>query len=393
MGLGFAPQGIFGSLMLLTTPQLLAALHVPETRIAAVTAIGLIPGFCGFLLSPLLDWRFRRRSYAIGLSIIGAVCAFGALMSMGDLGLLTALLVVGYLACNLGMAAVGGWFAGLTRPQDQAGLGAWFTVFNIGGFGLVGAFATPLLRAAPYALGAGILGLVVLAAVPLFVFLPCESADDRLAHESFRAFGRDIVALLRTPAVLWTLLLFTMPATAFALTNTLGGLGADFRTSEQLVSLLGGAGAGIAGVVGSLMIPPLGKLIAPRPLYLWVGGVGALFTLSLVLLPRSPATFGLAMLGENVFQCAAFAVSNFIILRTIGHGNPLAATQFGLLSAASALPLSYMQYIDGQAYGSGGVNGAYLADSLISGAACVVLALLFWGLRRHIPPISAPARD
>ena len=104
-------------------------------------------------------------------------------------------------------------------------------------------------------------------------------------------------------------------------------------------------------------------------------------------------TFGVAMLGENVFQSAAFSVANFIILRTIGHDNPLAATQFGLLNAAGALPLSYMQYIDGQAYGLGGVNGSYLADSLISGLACAILALLLWSLRRSIPPIAAPARD
>ena len=393
MGIGFAPLGVFGSVMLLTTPQLLAANHVPEPQIAAVTAAGLIPGFCSFLLSPLLDWRFARRSYAIALTVIGGVCAFGALMCMRNLAALTALLVLGNLASNLGVAAVGGWFAGLTRPEDQGNLGAWLTVFNIGGFGLVGAVATWLLRALPYPLGAALIGLLVLSAIPLFVLTPCRPADDRLAHESFRAFARDIMALLRKPAVLWTLLLFVMPATAFALTNTLGGLGADFKTPEWQVGLFGGAGAGVAGIFGSLMIPQLGKAIQPRPLYLYVGGVGALFTLGLVFLPRNAATFGLAMLGENVFQCAAFAVTNFIILRTIGQDNPLAATQFSLLNAAGALPLAYMQYVDGQAYGLGGVNGSYLADALISGAACAALALLLWGLRRQIPPISAPQRD
>ena len=393
MGVGFAPLGVFGSVMLLTTPQLLAAHHVPEPQIAAVTAVGLIPGFCSFLLAPLLDWRFSRKTYAIAFTFVGAACAFAALMRINDLAQLTTLLVVGNLASNLGVAAVGGWFGGLTRPQDQSALGAWLTVFNIGGFGLVGAISVRLLRELPYPLGAALIALTVLLAIPLLLATPCPPADGRLARESFRDFARDLLALLRKRLVVWTLLLFVMPATAFALTNTLGGLGRDFKTSEALVGLLGGAGATVAGVFGSLMIPQLGKAIAPRPLYLWVGAVGALFTLSLVLLPRNPATFGLAMLGENVFQCAAFSVSNFIILRTIGHDNPLAATQFGLLNAASALPLSYMQYVDGQAYGFGGVNGSYVADSLISGAACAVLALLLWGLRRRIPPISAPARD
>ena len=257
----------------------------------------------------------------------------------------------------------------------------------------MGAVSVWLLRDLPYALGAGLIAVSVLIAIPIFLATPCQPADGRLAHESFRAFAQDVLSLLRKPAVLWTLLLFVMPATAFALTNTLGGLGRDFKTSENLVGILGGAGAAVAGVFGSLMIPQLSKAIAPRPLYLWVGGIGAVFTLSLVFLPHNPATFGLAMLGENVFQCAAFSVANFIILRTIGPDNPLAATQFGLLNAAGALPLSYMQFVDGQAYGWGGVNGSYLADSLLSGGVCVALALLLWGLRRYIPPISAPAPD
>ena len=138
-------------------------------------------------------------------------------------------------------------------------------------------------------------------------------------------------ALLRQSAVLWTLLLFMLPAASFALTNALGGFGNDFHTPERLVSLLGGAGLLAAGLFGSLMVPVLAKKVPPRPLYLAIGGIGALFTLILAATPHVPATFSLAMLGENVFQAAAFAVENMIILRTIGQDNPLAATQFGLL--------------------------------------------------------------
>ncbi len=66
----------------------------------------------------------------------------------------------------------------------------------------------------------------------------------------------------------------------------------------------------------------------------------------------------------------------------------MAATQFGLLTAAGSLPLAYMQAIDGHFYGFlGGVNGSFLADAAVSAAGCVVLGLLFWGLRRRIPAI------
>jgi len=196
-----------------------------------------------------------------------------------------------------------------------------------------------------------------------------------------------VLGLLRKPTVLWSLLLFMLPAASFALTNTLGGFGAQFGASERMVSLLGGVGLTVAGVVGGLAVPVISRRLPLRPLYLLVGGGGAAFTLLLLLLPHTPAAFGLALLGENVFQAAAFSVENAIILRSIGRDNPLAATQFALISAATSLPLAYMQYLDGQGYGLGGVNGSYLVDALVSGGAVLTLAAILWTWRRRIPAI------
>ncbi len=385
MGFGFLPLGVFGGIMLIAVPQLLAANHVPEPQIAAVTAVGLFAGFGSFLLAPLLDWRFSRKTYAIGLTLSTAACLVGALLTIRDLPVLTAFLFTGSLASSLCIAAVGGWFGNLTDARDKGALGAWFTVANIGSGGVTVTVAVPLLPSLPYALGAGALALLLLSVLPLFVWIGCPPADGRLAHESFRAFARDVMALLRKASVLWTLLIFLAPGASFALTNTLGGLGRDFSTSEKLVALLGGVGAVVAGVAGSLLVLPISKRIPPRPLYLLVGAVGAAFTLTMILLPRAPATFGLALMGENVFQAAAFSVGNLIILRTIGKDNPLAATQFGLLNAASILPLTYMQVIDGQAYGLGGAGGSLAADALVSGAACALLAVVLWVFRRKVP--------
>jgi MFS transporter, PAT family, beta-lactamase induction signal transducer AmpG len=387
MGFGFLPLGASGAVMVITVPQLLAANHVPEQQIASVTAIALTPGFISFALAPLLDWRFTRRAYAIVLAVIGALFTFAALLAVPNVNLVTAMLFSSNMAISLCVSAVGGWFGNVTRTEDKGALGAWFTVSNVGAGGLVAALAIYLLRELPYAFGAALVSLLVVAALPLFIWTDCPPADGRLASESFRDFVRDVLALLRRPTVLWTLLLFLLPSASFALTNILGGVGHDFATSEKMVGLIGGMGVAVAGVVGSLLVPGLAKRVAPRPLYLLVGGAGAAFTLILILLHRTPATFGLAMLGENVFQAAAFSVANVITLRTIGHDNPLAATQFGLLTGATVVPLSYMQSIDGGAYGFGGVTGSYLADALISGGACVLLALVLWLLRRGIPVI------
>ncbi|HEY2069999.1 MAG TPA: MFS transporter [Rhizomicrobium sp.] len=375
LGLCNLPLGLYGAVMLMTLPQILAANAVPEPRIASITAIGLLPGFCSFLVAPLLDWRFSRRTYAIAFTVIAAVLQFAALMFVRNLEVLTVCLFVGMFAVQLNVAAIGGWFATLTPVEKKGSLGAWLNVGNGLGFGVTAIIAIFLLRDLPYAVGAVILSLLLLLPVPVLFAMASLPADRKLAGESFRSFFRDIVDLVRRPAVFWTLLLFIMPAASFALTNTLGGIGHDFHASEKLVGLIGGVGVTIAGVVGALMVEPVLRRRSPLTIYLWVGVLGAAFTLSLIALPLTPLVFSLAVLGENLAQSSAFTVQNTITLRTIGEDNPLAATQFAFLTSATALPISYMQALDGQAYGYGAAAGSFLADGALTLCACIILAI------------------
>jgi PAT family beta-lactamase induction signal transducer AmpG len=142
------------------------------------------------------------------------------------------------------------------------------------------------------------------------------------------------------------------------------------------VALMGGAGVIVAGVFGSLIVPVLAKRAPPLPLYVAIGAVGALFTLSLIVLPRDPAVYTLAMVGQNVFQSAAFATAQFVMFRLMGKDNPFAATQYALMLAAQGLPLSYMQVLDGHAYGHGGLSTMYLMDGGLGALACAALVLL-----------------
>jgi PAT family beta-lactamase induction signal transducer AmpG len=386
-GFGNIPLGATGSIMLITVPQLLAANHVPEAKIASVTAFGLLASFIGFPFNPILDWRFSRRFYAILFAVIAAVLSFAALMSIHNLILLAVLLFGSSFSVQLCIGAVGGWFGNVTATERKDALGAWLAVANISVFGLVAIVALPLLRDLPYAVGAGLLSLTAIAALPIYLWQWCPPADAKLAHEGFRDFARDVGRLLRQPTILWTLPLFLAPSAAFALTNTLGGFGAQFHTPEKMVGLIGGVGATIAGVVGSLVIPPISRRVPPRVLYLLVGGIGAAFSLGCAALPHTPVVFGVAYLGENVFQAASFSVSNLITLRVLGVNNPLAATGYGLLVAASSVPITYMQIVDGHAYDFGGVTGSFLADALVSGAACILLALMLAVWRRRIPTV------
>ena len=386
-GFGNIPLGATGSIMLITVPQLLAANHVPEAKIASVTAFGLFATFASFPLTPILDWRFSRRFYTIVLAVVAALFSFAALMEIHNLTALAALLFASSFTVQLCINAVGGWFGNVTASERKNALGAWLAVANISAGGVVAIIALPLLRDLPYVVGAALLSLTAVSSIPLYLWQWCPPADARLASEGFRDFVTDVARLLRQRSILWTLPLFLAPSAAFALTNTLGGFGAQFHTPEKMVGLIGGVGVTIAGVVGSLSIPPLSRRIRPRTLYLWVGLVGAAFSLICAVLPRNPAVFGLAFMGENVFQAAAFAVGNLIALKVAEENKALAATGYGLLIAATTVPLTYMQIIDGQAYDFGGVAGSFIADALVSGAACVLLAAMLFAWRRRIPSV------
>jgi PAT family beta-lactamase induction signal transducer AmpG len=373
MGLGNLPFGIYGALLLITVPQLLAARGVPEPQIASVTAIGLIPTFGSFLLAPILDVRFSRRSYAIAFGLLASVIAFFALDQIGNLPALTVLLFAGMMSASLFQGALGGWLGSVVPKEQDGQLAAWFTVGNIGGFGVAAIIAITTLRALPGLLGPAVVAMFIAAPLLILARMPPPSTERRQARESFATLGRDLLALIKQRVVLRTLLIFCLPSSSFALTNTLGGLGGDFHVSEQFVAVVAGTVVTAASVAAILLIRPLTERMRPQLLYLLIGIVGALFTFTLIALPRNGATFALAMAGENVFQAAAFMAANAIIFRGIGEGSPLAATQFTFLNAAYALPIIYMQTIDGHAYAFGGLTTTFLTDAGISLLVCLAL--------------------
>jgi PAT family beta-lactamase induction signal transducer AmpG len=238
---------------------------------------------------------------------------------------------------------------------------------------------------------AAVLGGLNLLPLLVFALVQPPVEERRRLGDSIAQFKRDLGALFREPRVLRRLLLFVLPCASFALTNTLGGLGADYGASEQLVAVIFGAGIVAAGLAGSLAVPLLTRRAAPVWVYIGVGASGALATLSNLVLPHTTGVFIWAAISQNVWQAAALALVSVIALRSIGKDNPLAATQFGLLMAAATGPITYMQWIDGHAYGAGKLTALYLTDGGLGMLACVAMAGLFAWSGRRAGTATAPA--
>ena len=380
MGLTNTPFGLTGGFCAVIIPEFLAAHGIPAGHIAAITAAILSPGFWIFAISPMLDAWFSRRTYALIFGSLTAVAVAFAVAHPDRPGLVEAVMLPGFAAAMLYQGSVGGWIGSLIEKKEDSGLGVWFSVSNLGAGGLMMVLAGQLIsRLTPTQAGT-LMGAVILLPMLLFLAIPSPPPERRPARESFGRFNRELASLLKQRHVLMALALFLFPAASFALTNVLGGTGSDFSASERMVSLFAGVGSSAAGIVGSFLLFPLARRFPLRPVYLAIGITGAIFTLSLLALPRQPWTFAVAITGENLFQALAFATGNAITFEVIGPDNPFAATLFSLLLAATNLPIIYMQFLDGRGYNWHGLAGSIVTDAGISIAACLALGwvLLRW---------------
>ncbi len=395
MGLSNTTIGLVGGFIVLPLPQLLATESVPEWKIAAISAACLSPGFWVLLVCPVLDVRFSRRWYATFFAALAGLCLAFAVFMRAHLLVLEAAVMIAYAASVLSSNALGGWLAGVvpeaaaehgdTPNHEGASLSAWTQVGLFLGNGLMAAFAAEGLRRLPLPLIAVLLGVLVVLPAAIFPFIPVPISGNgepaKLgARESFGNLFRDLWALLKRKEVLLTLMLFVAPTGSFALTNQLSGVAHDFHATDAFVGRMGGAVLTLAGAVGALLLPVLARWFKALPLYLLIGTTGSLFTLALLLLPRSPTTFAIAFLGENIVQALSFTAAVAICFATIGRDNPLAATQFSLLTSATVLPILYMGILDGHSYTRHGLSGMYALDGGLSLFACALMAFIMWRL-------------
>jgi PAT family beta-lactamase induction signal transducer AmpG len=405
MGLSNTTIGLVGGFIVLPLPQMLAAQGVPMWKISTVSTACLSPGFWVLLVCPVLDVRFSRRWYATFFAALAGLCLTFAVLMRAHLLMLEAAVMIAYAASVMSSNALGGWLAGVvpdvaaqdttTPNREGATLSAWTQVGLFLGNGLMAAIAAEGIRRLPLSLIAILLGILVVLPAAIFPFIPVPlSGQDEPAklnaRESFSSLFRDLWALLKRREVLLTLLLFVAPTGSFALTNQLSAVAHDFHATDAFVGRMGGAVLTVAGAVGARLLPLLSRWVRALPLYLLIGTAGSLFTLALLLLPRSPTTFAIAFLGENIVQALSFTAAVAICFQTIGRDNPLAATQFSLLTAATVLPILYMGVVDGRTYTGHGLAGMYWIDGGLSLFACAAVGLLLWRLlpQAHTDPAA-----
>src|SRR5215472_4309680 len=151
-------------------PLLLAQAGVPVDQIANVGSIINLPGVLGFLVAPVVDIKFRRRTWLV-LATFGtalSACLYFPLIGASHLALMTALILVGGLIAFLVSAACGGLIVKTLSESAQSKAAAWIMAGQLGGGALGAAVILWLAARVPIAT----VGVCVAAVIALPGLLP-----------------------------------------------------------------------------------------------------------------------------------------------------------------------------------------------------------------------------
>jgi hypothetical protein len=129
-------------------PLLLAQAGVPVDRIASISSIINLPGVIGFLFAPVVDIKFRRRTWLLLASFGTALsaCLYFSLIGAPHLVLMTALILAGGLITFLVAAACGGLIVKTLSESAQSKAAAWIMAGQLGGGALGAALKVAFLK-------------------------------------------------------------------------------------------------------------------------------------------------------------------------------------------------------------------------------------------------------
>jgi len=377
MGLAIAPLGFYYGFVSTALPILLRARGVSVGQIAWVSAVGFSPTFWAFLLCPILDVRFSKRTYALFFAAVAAVCLGVSTLLTGNLVAFTAVVTAGCAAIVMFGNTHGGWMPDVIEDKHYSQVGGMSNVANLGAAGLFATLVVVVVRTQPAPLAAALLGLTVMAPTVLLFFIPLPKKKLRRAGETFSTFFSDLYRVCRRPGCVLGLICFVSPTACFALTNLFSGVGSDFHTPERWVTALNGPGMAIACSLGCLAGIWVCSRFVRRTVYVVSGFGGAAAALALIRTPHVLLFYAAGVLMYDFFTGINYTAFTSLEYEIVGTGNPLASTQFALLSASANLPISYMTAVDGHFHTTHGLAGMLAVDALSSIVVGASLLLVF----------------
>ena len=400
------PYGVVGSFTGVVMPYLASRAGLELKDIGWFVTLLFVPTFFQFIYAPVVDFGPKRKQWLVIVTVIGAMCLFGATqMSLpGNLIPFLALAFAGQTIAGLVGSCNGGLMATTMTNAQRGKAGAWYNVGNLSGGGIAAAVAV-------YMTGHGYDTLTVGTALGLMMVVPSFAA--LTIHEAPRdtegTVGDAIKHMLvEVKSVLWTrsgltgLLLCLSPVGTAALANYFSAIAQDYVRAD-LVDVLAklppdaakklldehvsSALAFVGGPIGQVLTA-LGALVGGflcdranrRKMYLLSGALTAVVGVVMAFSPRSEMTFMVGALTYALVTGFCYAAFTATVLETIGPNAKSASTRYSMFTAAGNVAIAYVGLVNTRFSDKHGVEGVVMSDAALNIAGVIVLGIIFWKL-------------
>jgi len=276
-----------------------------------------------------------------------------------------------------------------TVADERKGRAAgWYQAGNLGGNGVGGG----VWRGAHMSreLAGSVLGFAMLLSTVALYFasdVGIVSAGERF-RSRMRLLGRDLLAMVRMAIPLLTIVLVASPIGAGAMNNLWSAVADDWHASADIVALVTGVLNGIVAALGCILAGWIVDRFGPWIAYFGFGGVLAIITIVMGIIPRTPHAYQIGVLIYALFVGTNYAAFSAIVVHAIGKG--VASTKYAFCQSLGNLPVVYMTALDGYVHDKYGPSWMLLTEAF-AGIVCVVIGVLVLRaiLNRSMPDVAS----
>jgi MFS transporter len=383
-GMLILPLGIYIGFIWTAIPFLLSKAGVAVEDISRISALLQIPPMLMFLWTPVVDVKLRRRTWLVLAAACAASCLWFAcpLTNASHVNLLAAILFFAGMVLALVASAVGGLMATQLSVPGQSQASAWNMAGNFGG-GVLGA-AVVLWLAQRVPLPVAGLALAAMTALPSLAAFSITEAPPVATHwfqGRFREFGKECLAVLRSPRRRWSVVLLVAPGSTCAAQPLLPALASHYGVGANGVMWTNGVAGGVVLAAGSL----LGLLIPAdwdRRLTYAGAGLANAFGAIVLLAANLPSVYYWGTLAYLLTAGLCNARYVALALDIVGKDIRDASTWYSALIGAGNIPVVSMIWFEGRMFHRFGTHGLLWTDAAANLLvfAIVVVAFLSCGL-------------
>lgn len=346
------PTGISQGFFTIVLPYVLIQHGFAVATTAGIVAVGASASLFRFLFGPFVDLSLSLKKW-YWISMIALTSTLLLLSninySVKDHFSLTMMVFTSQIAANFLMMPVTAFIAKCIPESRKGAASGWFQAGMLAGIGLGG--GAGLWLATHYSVSAS--GLILCGNCFLFglvVLLIKDVHYDKIKNitTELRYMGKDMLALIRVPLALFTIILICMPIGSGAASNLWSAIALDWKTDADTVALITGIISGVVStlgcVLGGYVVDKWGVWVG----YLFSGGLCAVVTLVMALMPMDPVVFIAGVLAYTFGIGLINAAFTAVIIFAIGKKNVV--TKYALLASFGNLPVVYMTAFDGWAH-------------------------------------------